>query len=146
MIFKLFLQYESLLILNRDDVTNSDSIYAFDMDDTMIETKSGKVFAQGRSDWKWLNDSVAPKLKQLHAEGKKLVIITNQSGINGKSGYDSTKERDICGKIEDVIAAVGVPMLALVATSDDRFSINSFFLFFLSFFLHFIHDFRKAPN
>eukprot|EP01107_Rhizomastix_libera_P012407 TRINITY_DN3096_c0_g5_i1.p1 TRINITY_DN3096_c0_g5~~TRINITY_DN3096_c0_g5_i1.p1 ORF type:complete len:602 (-),score=205.24 TRINITY_DN3096_c0_g5_i1:130-1911(-) len=118
---KTWIKYESLLILNRDDVTNSDSIYAFDMDDTMIETKSGKVFAQGRSDWKWLNDSVAPKLKQLHAEGKKLVIITNQSGINGKSGYDSTKERDICGKIEDVIAAVGVPMLALVATSDDRF-------------------------
>jgi bifunctional polynucleotide phosphatase/kinase len=62
---------------------------------------------------------VPAKLRALHAEGKKLVIFTNQGGINGTKGYDKSKERMICGKIEDIIADLGVPVQALVATTDD---------------------------
>ena len=38
-------------------------VVGFDMDDTLIETKSGKVFATGRSDWKWMFSAPA-KLRE----------------------------------------------------------------------------------
>lgn len=112
---------ESLRVLDPAGLAGNARIVSFDMDDTLIETKSGKVFAQGRSDWKWLFPSVPEVLKRLHADGVKLVIFTNQGGIDGKSGYDVTKERSICGKIEDIIAELGIPVQVFVATTEDKF-------------------------
>eukprot|EP00727_Mastigamoeba_balamuthi_P009307 m51a1_g5 putative dna 3 phosphatase (656) ;mRNA; r:16590-19825 len=109
----------SLLVLNADSSPRSRTVCGFDMDDTLITTRSGRVFATGRSDWKWLFECIPDKLRALHAEGKKVVIFTNQGGVNGKNGYDETKERMICGKIEDMVAELGFPVLALVATTED---------------------------
>eukprot|EP01105_Mastigella_eilhardi_P018693 TRINITY_DN4345_c0_g1_i5.p2 TRINITY_DN4345_c0_g1~~TRINITY_DN4345_c0_g1_i5.p2 ORF type:complete len:357 (+),score=76.32 TRINITY_DN4345_c0_g1_i5:517-1587(+) len=91
------------------------------MDDTLIKTKSGKKFPTGRSDWQWLYSCVPDKLRELSKEGKRLVIFTNQGGICGKSGYDTTKERMITGKIDDIAAELGVPIQALIATTDDLY-------------------------
>eukprot|EP00727_Mastigamoeba_balamuthi_P012198 m51a1_g7600 putative dna 3 phosphatase (486) ;mRNA; f:234084-236185 len=110
---------DGTLLVYAPDAAASDAIVSFDMDDTLIKTKSGKVFATNRGDWQWLYSCVPAKLKQLSSEGKRLVIFTNQSGINGTRGYDTSKERAICGKIEDIIAELGVPATALVATTDD---------------------------
>ena len=46
-------------------------IASFDIDNTIIATKSGKNFATGPSDWKWWSDQVIHKLKELN-KGKKL--------------------------------------------------------------------------
>ena len=92
---------------------------AFDMDDTLIATKSGRTFAASRVDWRFWSDKVKPKLVAAHAAGYKLAIFTNQAGIAGKV-HDKTKEAMICGKIEDVIAEVGVPMQAFVAIKEDH--------------------------
>eukprot|EP01106_Pelomyxa_sp_JSP_P013719 TRINITY_DN418_c0_g4_i1.p1 TRINITY_DN418_c0_g4~~TRINITY_DN418_c0_g4_i1.p1 ORF type:complete len:356 (-),score=81.29 TRINITY_DN418_c0_g4_i1:44-1111(-) len=91
------------------------------MDDTIITTKSGKVFPTGRSDWVWFHEDVPKKLKELSSQGTKIVIFTNQSGINGRSGYDSTKEAAITGKIEDLCAEIKVPIQAIIATRDDLY-------------------------
>jgi hypothetical protein len=105
---------------------------------SLWQTKSGKVFAQGRSDWKWLFEQVPSKLRQLHQEGsaslplfswipphvaslcpsfslirKRVVIFTNQSGIGGK-GWDESKETAICGKIQDVIKEARPPSACAV--------------------------------
>ncbi|KAF3936644.1 hypothetical protein ABW19_dt0204768 [Dactylella cylindrospora] len=44
-------------------------IAAFDLDSTLIVTKSGKKFAKEAGDWKWWNPAVPIKLRQLHADG-----------------------------------------------------------------------------
>jgi hypothetical protein len=44
-------------------------IAAFDMDQTLINTKSGKKFAQSRSDWVWWHESVPECLRRLREQG-----------------------------------------------------------------------------
>ena len=53
-------------------------IAAFDMDGTIITTKSGKTFAKDRDDWQLLYPEVPGKLKELNRKGFKIVFLTNQ--------------------------------------------------------------------
>ena len=96
-------------------------IVGFDMDSTLIDTKSGKVFATSRSDWKWLMPEVPTTLKGLHKDGKRVVIFTNQNGINGSKGWDESKATMIRGKIDDLAKELGIPLFAFIATSDDTY-------------------------
>lgn len=52
--------------------TLTSKIAAFDLDGTLIATKSGKKFAGSSQDWKWWSPSVIPALKQLIAMGYSL--------------------------------------------------------------------------
>jgi polynucleotide 5'-kinase 3'-phosphatase len=98
-------------------IPGNGTIVAFDMDGTWIKPKSGKVFPKGRSDWVWLFPEVPKKLKALHAEGKKVVIFTNQAGI----GTGTTPAKDIRGKILDLQKELGFPFQAFAATQDDLY-------------------------
>jgi len=51
------------------------------MDDTIITRKSGAKFPKDAHDWVLLFDKVAPTIKKLEADGYKIVIFTNQLGI-----------------------------------------------------------------
>lgn len=44
-------------------------IAAFDLDGTLISTKTGFIFPNGADDWKWWNDLVPTRLKELHDDG-----------------------------------------------------------------------------
>ncbi|RLV95893.1 hypothetical protein JA1_000538 [Spathaspora sp. JA1] len=58
-------------------------IAAFDLDGTLIETKSGFKFSRGPTDWKWWgkHSKVVDKLQQLIDEGYILVVFTNQGAV-----------------------------------------------------------------
>lgn len=57
-------------------------IAGFDMDGTLIATKSGKRFAKDASDWAWLHPTrVRSKLQALVSAGFDLVVFSNQNGI-----------------------------------------------------------------
>jgi len=60
-------------------------IAGFDLDSTLIETKSGMKFARGVDDWQWWSSTdtsnVLTKLKQTVDEGYLVVIFTNQGGV-----------------------------------------------------------------
>ena len=115
----------NLLILTPPELADkgNKAIVSFDMDDTLITTKSGRVFAKDKDDWVWLYNKIPEKLRDIHArEGKKLVIFTNQGGINGSKGYDKAKEASILGRIEAMLNALpGVPVQVFVATTDDSY-------------------------
>jgi DNA 3'-phosphatase len=74
---------------------HSTKIAAFDMDHTLVYPKSGAKFAKNRNDWAWWHPSVVPKLQALHKDNYKVVIFTNQAGIEKKN----TKAGDITGKV-----------------------------------------------
>lgn len=95
----------------------SEKVAAFDMDGTIITTKSGKVFPQNSDDWKILYPEIPSKLKKLHVDGFKIVFFTNQAGISrGKTTVTEIQE-----KIGNVISRVGVPVQIFVATGDSIF-------------------------
>lgn len=86
---------------------------AFDLDGTLITTKSGKVFATSASDWQFLFPEVPNKLKDLYRkEDYKVVVFTNQGGVSkGKTDFDEWKT-----KVEDIVRKIGIPVTVFVAT------------------------------
>ncbi|TGZ33003.1 Uncharacterized protein DBV15_08840 [Temnothorax longispinosus] len=95
-----------LLIYTASSVPNQTKVAAYDMDGTLIKPKSGLVFPKDCNDWQLLYPDVPGKLKQLHTNGYKIVIFTNQAGLStGK-----VKINDFKRKIEKVVQKIGVPI------------------------------------
>ena len=98
-------------------LTHSAKIAAFDMDDTLITRKSGAKWPKDAHDWLLLFDKVTPTIKKLSEEGFKIVIITNQAGI--QKGH--TKADDIKIKVANIAKTIGVEMQVFVASHEDEF-------------------------
>jgi len=107
----------SLFYYEHPGLKSSTKIAGFDMDETLITTKSGAKFPKNKSDWQWWNPSVPKKLKEIYADGYKVVIMSNQNGI-GKGKVDASA---IEGKIIDIAKELGFPIQALLATKDDMY-------------------------
>ena len=109
----------TLRVLNHGsfDGKPAHKVASFDMDGTLVNPKSGAKFPKNRADWVWFHDSVPNKLKELSKEGYRIVIFTNQAGVE----KNHVKDSDIMGKIVDLAEVVGVPFQALIACANDRF-------------------------
>merc|ERR1719342_989486 len=100
----------------RIDKNGSDSskIASFDIDGTLITTKSGRVFPLDEHDWKIIYSEVPGKLKQLVEDGFKLVWITNQAGIaKGKLTIQQFSK-----KVVNILSRLGVNATVFVSTAD----------------------------
>lgn len=74
-------------------------IAAFDLDGTMITTKSGMSFARGADDWQWFVSTVPHKLKLLHQEDYHIAIFTNQGAVVAGNGPKSKSYHNFCTKV-----------------------------------------------
>ena len=99
-------------MLNGDK--GSPKVAAFDIDGTIITTKSGKVFPVDEHDWRILYPEVPGKLKSLVEEGYKLVLITNQAGI--AKGKLTIKQ--FSKKVSSILSRLGVNAMVFVSTAD----------------------------
>lgn len=95
----------------------SSKIAAYDMDGTLITTKSGKVFPKNADDWRIAFGTAVTTLKAKFDDNYKIAILTNQAGVtSGK-----TKLIDLKTKIENIAQALKVPLQAFIATGDSSF-------------------------
>jgi bifunctional polynucleotide phosphatase/kinase len=105
---------DDFLVLDSDQITPSAKIASFDLDGTLITPKSGKAFPVDRYDWTWWDSSVPLLLVKLYEDGYKIVIFTNQAGLEkGK-----TKKSDITGKILDIIKKLKIPIQVFISGSE----------------------------
>ena len=102
----------SLLIYTRQGVEGRSKIAAYDMDGTLITTRSGLVFPKDTDDWKLLYPEVSGKLKMLHNSGHKIVVFTNQASI----GSGRLNAKSFKNKLRNITQRIGVPMQIFVAT------------------------------
>jgi DNA 3'-phosphatase len=90
-------------------------IYGFDMDGTLINTKSKKKFPEDEYDWELFDNNIPDKLREIYEKGIYIVIISNQNGIGtGKS----TREQ-IQRKVDAIINKINVPMDFICSIDDD---------------------------
>jgi DNA 3'-phosphatase len=112
-----WISYSGVMYKLGDSAMDATEMVAFDMDGTLIKTKSGKTFPVDENDWVLWDPSVRTVLQRLHAEKKYLAIISNQSGIKENKVTRAAIQR----KVDKIIATLGVPMDFICATEDDRF-------------------------
>ncbi|KAM0754682.1 PNK3P-domain-containing protein [Meredithblackwellia eburnea MCA 4105] len=62
----------------------SSKVAAFDLDGTIIVTKSGNKFPKDKTDFMFLYPEIPRKLKELHQDGYAIVFISNQAGPNAQ--------------------------------------------------------------
>lgn len=100
------------MVFTSRGVEGSTKIAAYDMDNTLIKTVSGNVFPKNIDDWQLNYASIPKKLKSLHENGFKIVVFTNQRGIEtGKETLDNIKQ-----KIVMIQQRLDVPCQFFIAT------------------------------
>lgn len=109
--------HSKIFIFTPAGLMGKTKVAAFDMDHTIITTKSGKVFPVDIHDWQILYPDIPGKLKKLHEDGYKTILFTNQKGISrGKTSAPEFKK-----KVQRIIQKLGVPMQAVVSTGSGRY-------------------------
>ncbi len=102
-------------IINQIPLTRK--IAAFDLDGTLINTKSGRTFPIDVNDWKLFNINVKPVLKQLVEKNYSIIIITNQLGVSkNKITVDELQQ-----KIDTISKEINIDMMAILATNDNKY-------------------------
>jgi bifunctional polynucleotide phosphatase/kinase len=97
---------DECLVLTSIDCTSSDKIAAYDLDQTLIRTKSVGPFPTDIFDWQMNNGSVIKKLQDLHGSGFKIVVFTNQAFIQ----FGTFTVGDIRDKFVAIQKKINVPM------------------------------------
>ncbi|MFH4974066.1 hypothetical protein AB6A40_000775 [Gnathostoma spinigerum] len=106
-----------LLIYNPVSIEGRSKIAGFDVDGTVIVTKSGKTFPVDENDWKFFSPRVTTKLHDLHKNGFKIVFFTNQKGIKiGKQCPHEFKR-----KVEEISSQIGLPIQVFVSLGSLKF-------------------------
>jgi bifunctional polynucleotide phosphatase/kinase len=88
-------------------------IISFDLDSTLITTKSGAKFPKDFNDWKYEYDNIKLELIRLKKEFN-LIIYTNQKGLDSQSKLD-----DFNKKINQIYTDLGFEISIFIATEDD---------------------------
>ncbi|ODV83538.1 hypothetical protein CANARDRAFT_190028, partial [[Candida] arabinofermentans NRRL YB-2248] len=76
-------------------------IAAFDLDDTLITTKSGLKFSRSPNDWKLKYNSIHDKFKDLIKDNFIIIIFTNQGGVTNK--FESKSLNNLIVKLNSII-------------------------------------------
>lgn len=100
-----------LVVFSSSGLQSSSKIAGYDMDGTIIKTKSGNVFPKNTDDWQIIFPEVPDKLQRLHKDGFKICFFTNQAGIaRGKVDLNDFKL-----KIKNIVKKVNVPVQVFIA-------------------------------
>lgn len=103
--------------INLSDEKNK--IAGFDLDWTLIKTKSGRIHAKNRDDWQFFSDGVVEKLVELSENGYNIVIFTNQSGL----GEKEEKRKNFMYKLNNILFQIGgnVHVSYFISTGHNQF-------------------------
>ncbi|KAH8697178.1 putative DNA 3'-phosphatase Tpp1 [Talaromyces proteolyticus] len=101
-------------------------VAAFDFDSTLISTASGNRFARDASDWKWWNNKVPERLKQLNADGYQVIVVSNQKKISLQSEIKGgrTESKSLTTFKEKalvVMRQLDIPLSIYAATQYDEY-------------------------
>jgi bifunctional polynucleotide phosphatase/kinase len=98
-----------------EDFSTDKPTAAFDLDYTIIKTKSGKVFPRDKDDWLYLYDNTVSFLRDL-SNTHNIIIFTNQSG------FKKTLKKDaFMAKIINIIKDLSIPIRIYISVQSGYF-------------------------
>lgn len=112
-------------VSSHSDTRLSMKIAAFDLDGTLIHTKSGQKFARSSNDWRWFNSETLPTLQRL-SHDHLLVIFTNQGGVVANRANKSYT--NFTGKVNQIVSeihkSISSDILVFAASKKPKVSSN----------------------
>lgn len=89
-------------------------VAAFDMDSTLISTKSGATFARSSDDWKWWSKEVKSTVQDYSRQGYVVVIFTNQGSvvpIKTAKSFQNFSQR-----VNQIVSELSIEVLVFAST------------------------------
>ncbi|KAH7700590.1 Polynucleotide kinase 3 phosphatase, partial [Aphelenchoides avenae] len=105
------------LIYTTTETEGRTQVLGLDLDETIVRTKSGGIFAENADDWKWYSSAVPDTIRELYSAGFKVCIFTNQKGIQ----LGIVKPVNFKRKAESICNALGIPMQVFASIGDSRY-------------------------
>jgi bifunctional polynucleotide phosphatase/kinase len=128
----MWIREESLLYyyyyyINKDNKDNKDNLakssltkfISFDLDNTLIKTKSGKKFPLDGDDWMWWDKTVPDKLREL-SKTNQIIIMSNQKGLTSKTN-GKKNEDDWIHKLEKIRDELDIDLIIYASLDNDKF-------------------------
>ncbi|KAI8340235.1 polynucleotide kinase 3 phosphatase-domain-containing protein [Chlamydoabsidia padenii] len=118
MAIKWYTNIPTVLIAQKKGIQSQGrvKIAAFDLDSTLITTLSGRTFAKNSTDWKWWDKNIPKRLEELHSDGYKIVVFSNQNGLNNEQRIADFKR-----KVADIFSQLTVPVVLYAAMKKDQY-------------------------
>ncbi|KAI8819324.1 polynucleotide kinase 3 phosphatase-domain-containing protein [Fimicolochytrium jonesii] len=122
-------QEGSILVATYKQQIPSKRVASFDFDGTISNVKGSHVHPKGADDWKFFSTSIPDRFFMCQNQGYRVVIFSNQNGLNGGDARSNARKASFMGRIENVInatqkhcerAGVAAPSIIVFgATGDD---------------------------
>lgn len=119
-------KYAEGLDISRNTAKSSlpQMIAAFDLDDTLIAPSIGSKWSRSASGWRWWHSTIPTRLKELHAKGSRIVILSNQSAISLKDNpkviqKDSVSLVNFKSQLAAILQRLDLPISVYAATGQD---------------------------
>jgi bifunctional polynucleotide phosphatase/kinase len=94
---------------------NIKKVIIFDLDGTLIITKSGKVFPINDKDWKFIFNNIPDYISTINNNNTIIGIISNQKGLKNED-----KKKEWINKLNDIIYHIPFDFV-FASLTDDRF-------------------------
>jgi bifunctional polynucleotide phosphatase/kinase len=109
--------YNYGLAVKKTNIINLENvkIASFDIDYTIIKTKSGNTFPISYSDWELMYDNTASILKQYNDQGYIIVFFTNQKKLNDENIVQ------FIGKLESIRSILNIDFACYVSYFDNGY-------------------------
>lgn len=110
-------KYESIYYLYGINKLKYRKLACFDLDHTLITTKSGATFPKGKDDWKFFNSNVENKMKELISKKYQIVIFSNQCNLK----QNGIKYNNLVYKLGEINKIFNNKIDILIAVCKDNY-------------------------
>ncbi len=100
-------------IVESKNFVQTDKLACFDLDSTIIKTKTGNTFPINNDDWKLFNDNVPKVMKDLQDEKYCIIVFTNQKNLKDLDGFET--------KIKNIFKNIGVEYKFFISHKDNQY-------------------------
>ena len=110
---KTIINNEEYIEIISNEFKLKNKIASFDLDNTLIKTKSGKIFPVDENDWVFNFDNILEILNQYYKDNYCLIIISNQKNLK------EAKLESWITKVKNIINKISLPVKVYASIKDN---------------------------